>query len=581
MNEINKQVSRARRRVNTGKFFSILTWAAFAGLLLAVVGMAIPKIWHLDFLQTQNHVDAWTYSWILGGAVFGFLVACTLTWRCRASQMDVAVEVDKRFGLKERLSSAMSLAPEDAESRAGKALVEDAVSRAESIDVRDEFRYQPTWRALLPLIPILLLIVLVFVPNAEKKVSAAVETNAEARKKVSVAIKEFKKKIEEKRNELATKGLKDAKEFKTLSKKFEDLLDDKNNTKKDAMVKLNDIKKQIEERRKKLGNSKELRESLNKLKDVSQGPAKKLADAMSKGDMEEAKKAIKELVDKLKSGDLNKVELAKLAKDIEQMAKELKKLAAKHEAEKKKLENEIKKALEKGDLEKAAKLQDQLDKKKELDKQKEKMKKMAEQLKKCAECMKKGGEKSKDGGKPKSGKSGEKAGEKGGEKSGEKGGEKSAEEAEQAMKEAGEALEDLAEDIEEMRQSLEELEALEDLEDAAEASKAKMAGGDGEGDKPGWSDFAKGKGKGGGIRDREEENTGTFRARVKGKLQKGQTVKTGTADGKNITGRSASETRELVKAGTSKDSDPLENQKLSKTQREHAQQYFEALRKNN
>lgn len=577
MNEINKQVARARRRVNTGKFFTILTWAAFAGLLLAVIGMAIPKIWHLEFLQTQNHIDAWTYSWILGGAVFGFLIACGLTWRSRASQMDVAVEVDKRFGLKERLSSAMSLGPGETESEAGKALVDDAVARAETIDVRDEFKFQPTWRGLLPLIPILLLIGLVFIPNAEKKATAAVESNVEARKKVSVAIKEFKKKMNEKKKELATKGLKDAKEFNALSKKFEDLLDDKDSDKKNALVKLNDIKKQIEKRKKELGSSKDLRESLNKLKDIGEGPAKKLAESLSKGDMKEAKKAIKDLVDKLKAGDLNKVEMTKLAKDIEMMAKELKKLAAEHKAEKKRLEDEIKKAVAEGDLDKAAKMQEKLDKMKELDKQKEKMEKMAKTLKKCADCMKKGGkpgEKSKKGGKP---------GQQGESKDGEKSekSESAGDEAEQAMKEAGDALEDLAEEIEEMRQALEELEALEDLEEAAEGSKAKMGDGEGEFDKPSWKDFAKGKGPGGGKREKEEDETGTFKARVKGKLQRGQTVKTGTADGKNITGRSASETRELVKAGLSKESDPLENQKLSKTQREHAQQYFEALRDNN
>ena len=76
------------------------------------------------------------------------------------------------------------------------------------------------------------------------------------------------------------------------------------------------------------------------------------------------------------------------------------------------------------------------------------------------------------------------------------------------------------------------------------------------------------------IRDRY----GTFKSRVKGKLQRGQTVITGTADGNNISGRSVSEARELIRAEMSKDADPLENQQLPKSQREHARQYFESLR---
>ena len=563
MNEINKQVTRARRRLITGKFFNILTWATFVGLLVAVVGMAIPKVWHLEFLQTQDKSDAWVYSWIIGGAVLGFLVAAVMTWVKRDNHLDVAVEVDKRFGLKERLSSALSIDANTAETNAGQALLEDAKNRAETIDVRDQFRFQPTWRALLPLIPIALLIGLMFIPNAEKKAVAA-EPESIAREKIAVAVKELKKKIEEKKEQLVAKGLKDAeKTLNPLQKKLDEILDDKNLDKKDALVKLNDVKKQLKDRRKEVGNSKDLKESLNKLKDAGQGPAKELADAMSKGDMKEATKAIKELAKKLKDGDLNKIEMKKLAKDLEQMAKELKKIAEQHEAAKKKLEDQIKKALEKGDLDKAAKLQEQLDQKKAMDKQKEKMKKMAENLKKCAECMKPGGN-----GQPKEGQDGQK-------QPGDNGDQQA-----QAMKEAGESLEDLAQQIQDMQQALEEMDALQDLENMADEAKQQGMGGGKSDGPPRWQDWGKGEGRGGGKRDLEKEDTGTFRSKVKAKLQQGQTVVTGTADGKNITGRSASETRELIQASVSRESDPLENQKMSRTQREHAQQYFKALRDN-
>ena len=234
MNEINRQVTRARRRLMMAKFFSILTWATFAGLFVAVVGMTIPKIWHLEFLNTQDKGDAWVYSWILGGVVLGLLVAAVLTWLNRESHLDVAVEVDKRFGLKERLSSALAIDANTQETSAGKALMEDAQNRAESIDVRDHFRFQPTWRALLPLIPVLLLVALMFIPNAEKKAVAA-EVETIQREKIEVAIKELKKKIEEKKEQLIAKGLKDAdQKLNPLQKKLDEILEDKNLDKKDA-----------------------------------------------------------------------------------------------------------------------------------------------------------------------------------------------------------------------------------------------------------------------------------------------------------------------------------------------------------
>ncbi|MDA8563391.1 hypothetical protein N9L06_02955, partial [Mariniblastus sp.] len=146
------------------------------------------------------------------------------------------------------------------------------------------------------------------------------------------------------------------------------------------------------------------------------------------------------------------------------------------------------------------------------------------------------------------------------------------------MKEAADSLEDMAEQLEQMQQELEEMENLEDLEQIARQCQ-QGCNGDCEGDgPPKWQDFGQGKGPGGGKRDKEEGDYGTFKSRVKAKLQRGQTVITGTADGNNISGRSVSEARELIQAEMSKDADPLENQKLPKSQREHARQYFEALR---
>jgi len=55
-------------------------------------------------------------------------------------------------------------------------------------------------------------------------------------------------------------------------------------------------------------------------------------------------------------------------------------------------------------------------------------------------------------------------------------------------------------------------------------------------------------------------------------------VTTGNADGENISGRTTAQTKEMIRISESADTDPTENQKLSRKHREHAEQYFEALR---
>ena len=567
MNEIRQQIASAKLRLNEGRFFSTLGWSMFAGLLLAAIAILIPKIWHLGFLKTGEHHQTWVYSWVLGGAVLALLFSAMITWLLRPTGLEAAVEVDKRFGLKERLSSALSLSESERESSAGQALISDAAHQAETIDVRDQFPLQPSARALLPLIPIAIVAVLLFVPNATEKVAMATEPEQTPRKQIEVAIKEFKKKAEEKKKNRLAKGLKDADpELKSLEKKFDELLKDKNEDRKNTFVKLNDIKKQIADRKKELGDGQQLRENLNKLKDVSTGPAKKLSDAMSKGDLKEAKKAIEELANKLKEGKMSDAEQKQLAKDLNMMAKELQKIAQKHEQAKQKLQDQLQKALDEGDLDKAAQLQQKLDQKQQQDQQMKKMQKMAQKLQKCANCMKPG-----DGnGQPKQGQQNQSQPNQNGNN------------PSQAIKEAGDSLEDLKEQIEQMQQELEEMDDLEDMEDLAQQCKNCMNGGDApnENGKPQWQDWAQGAGNGAGKRDMQEDPTGGFKSRVKGKLMKGETVITGNADGENITGRSVSETRELVKSSMSKESDPIENQRLPKSQREHAQQYFELLRDN-
>ncbi|MCH2183622.1 MAG: hypothetical protein MK108_16610 [Mariniblastus sp.] len=575
MNEIKKQVTRAHRRILLGNFLTVACWSLFAGLLIATVAMAIPKVWHLGFLGTPEAAQAWNYGWVGGGLAAGLLVAIVWVLLGRQSHLSTAVEVDQRFKLKERLSSALSLTDRELESEAGQALVQDAQKRAETLDVREQFRWHPTWKALLPLAPVVLLLSLMFIPNASAMASPAPTAN-DVENQSQVAVEEARKKLKKKLEEMQAKGLKDSKlDIDALTKKIDNLSTEPTKEKRDALVKLNDIKKQLDERRKELGDSQSIKDQLQKMKEVSQGPAKKLTDALSEGEFDEAQKAIKDLVEKLKKGELNQIEQKKLAKDLQAMADQLKKMAEANEKKKAELQKKIDEAAQNGDMQKAAKLQQKLDQLKQQDKQMETMKKMAQNLKECAECMNPGQGKQGQG-KQGEGKQGQ--GKQGEGKQGESPSEQGGQNAQAKMQDAAQSLEDLAEQLQKMQQEMDQLQDLEEMMEEIEAAKNQCQGQPGQPGQPKWQDWAQGKGPGGGKRDRQEEDTGTYKSRVKGKLQKGETVVTGNADGDNISGKTASQARELVEASLNKKSDPLENQKLPRSQREHVQQYFNKLR---
>ena len=569
MNQIIKQVNRARRQMVLSQFIQAFCICVFVGLLIASIGLLVPKIWHLSMLATGSNANFWNWSWIGGGLGLGVLAAIAWTSMTSANLHQAAVEIDERFKLKERLSSALLLSNTERESDAGQALVKDAADRAELIEVGEEFKMSPSRQMLLPILPALLLAGLIFVPNATAK-EVAVEPEPEKKNvEVKTAMEETRKKIRKTVEEMEAKGLKDAaKELKALEKKIDNMSSGlKEKDKKEALVKLNNVKNKVADRKRQLGgDSKELKKQLNQMKKFNDGPAKKIADAMNDGDFKAAKDAIKDLVKDLKSGKLTETEKKKLAKDLQKIADELGKLAQRHEQAKKDLKDKIQKAMQKGDLEKAAKLQQKLEKKQQQDKQMQKMKEMAKKMQKCADCMKQGNGQSKKGQAGKPG-DGQKAGN------------------QPSDAEMQQALEDLQDIMDEMGDDLQDLEDLEDIMDQIEQAKGNCKGcqgGDGnqQNQPPKWQDWAKGGGRGAGKRDKKETETGTYKSRVKGRLQQGQTIVTGHADGNNITGRSISEAREIAKSSSSKKSDPLENQKLPRAQREHAREYFESLREN-
>lgn len=563
MNHIQKQVVSARRRLFFIDLIQTLGVSLFLGLMVAAIGLAIPKIWHMAFLTDAGTAETWNWSWIGGGLLLGLLGAIVATWYRCSNSLDAAIEVDQRFGLKERLSSAMELSDSELETEAGQALIRDANDRAESIELSDQFRFQPSRQLLLPLVPAMLVLGLVFVPDAAAKVVEKAPPTDKV--EIKSTFDEAKKKIQKKMEEMKAKGLKDAdKNLQSLQKKIDNLSSDLKDDKKDTLVKLNNVKKQIEDRQSQIGgNSKEMKKQLNQLKKINDGPAEKISQAMNEGDFKGAKEAVKDLIQRMKDGKLSEKERKKLAKDLKQIAKDMNEISERHEQKKKELQKQIDKANREGDLQKAAKLQQKLDKQQRQDEQIQKMKKMAQKLQKCANCMKQGN------GQPKQG-----------DKQQQPGGEQGNQPSDADMQDALESLEDLEDMMDQMQNEMDELEDLEAIMEEIEAAKNNCNGCEGNKDQPPkWQDWAKGGGRGAGLRDKTETETGSYKSRVKGKIQKGETVVTGHADGANISGRSISEAREIAKSSVSKKSDPLENQKLPKAQREHAREYFESLRK--
>lgn len=552
MNMIETQVRRARRRLVLAKFAQLACWSLFVAWFIAATAILARAIWVLPV-----DVATWDWAWLGGSTAVAMLFSAAIAILTAPSLAKVASEVDSRFGLCERLSSVVSLPSHERETPMGQALVEDALRRAEPLDVGDRFTLSPTRLGWLPALPAAMVALAMFIGPAVATNTASELTPelVSQTNQVKTAAEMLKRKIQQQREQAEESGLKEAEDFfKKLEANLDKLATRPSMDQKDAMIAMNDIKKQLEQRCEELGTPDQMKTALSKMEDIQSGPASSVVKAMQKGDFTEAQKLAKELADKLRDGNLNEKEQQELQKQMEQVRNQLNEAAEKNERAKKQLQQQIDQAKQDGRNDDAAKMQQQMEQLEAQGAQMQQMQQMADAMNQAAQSMQEG-------------------------KTGE----------------AADALEKMAEQLGDMQAEMQQLEDLKDtIEDFAQTkeqmkcsscagqgcSQCKDGNGNGNNQKnggQGGSGYGRGVGKGDG--EEEDIDAGTYDSQVRGEPKAGRGVIAGFADGANRKGVSRQEIKDAVLGAINDKSDPLENQTLPRVERDHTREYFDRLRK--
>lgn len=545
MDTVRKQAGLAKRRLISERFFRLLPWNLLTLLSIALIGLALPI-----FVAMSVDKSVWYMSWVIGALVLAIIINIVMTYTGRVSLIDAAAEIDRRFVLKERLSSVLILGKEDRETELGQALAADAEKRASTIDVRDKFHWGFHNKLLLPLLPALVALGLWFAPLRQADGGATKLGGAKVNQ-VANSTKPLIEQIKKKREEAEKLGLNEAADmFKKLEGELAKLQKDTKLDTKQTLAKLNDIKQQLDKRREELGSSEALKKNLQGLEKLEQGPAEELAQALKKGDFEKAENEVKDLLEKMKSKEgLSEQDKQKLEKQMEQLQKALSEAAQAHEQTKQNLEQQMKQAEAAGDLQKAAQLERKLASLQAQDSQMQQLQEMSDSLSQFQDSMGKGDQKA-----------------------------------------AQDALQKMAEQLQKMNQESGQLQDLDQLMDSLSQSKSQMAcdkcngqgcskcmnGGMGKmGEMPGQG---LGDGRGQGDRPESETDVDFFESRVRDKMKEGETVYGGKVGGENRKGNTRAEVQAAVLTSLTEEPEPLDNQPLPKSQREHSREYFNALR---
>lgn len=552
METIRRQVNIARRRLTLQRLGRTFCVTLFVMLIIALSAALLQKYVIYHFWDSPDLTMAWTVGWLLFATAGALLLATVHTFLHRPSLAEAALEIDQRFQLRERLSSSLLLDDQTQQSVMGRALIEDAERRARQLDIPEQFVLRPAKRGLLPLFPLTFFVLLIFLPDATREniVDASAKTALEQEvQQVKTAAQQLKKRLEQQRRQAEAQGLKEAEDlFKKLERQTDELGKREDISKKDALIALNDIKEQLQQKKQQLGSPDEMRKSLANLNEMEKGPAEQAVKAMEKGDFAAAQEHVKDLAKKLQDGSLTEQEKKELAEQIKQLQKQMQDAAQKHEQQKQELKEKIEQAKREGRAADAAKLQEQLNQKEQQDGQMQQMQQMAEAMQAAQQAMEKGN-----------------------------------------MQEASEAMQQLADELGEMQASLEQLEdlqsALDQLDQAKNQMGCKECNGNGctkcngQGDQQGnMQGSGLGQGTGEGERPEEATDTNSYDSQVRSQPKPGRAVMAGKAGGENKKGVTRESVRDAIMEAVSDDADPLENQVLPRSEREHAQQYFDRLR---
>lgn len=581
METIQSQVRRAWRRLVLQQFLTWLCGATAVGLALAVIGLAAPRLWLVAVPR-----PVWDAAWLLAASAGGLVVAIVATGLRRTGWLQAALEIDRRCALKERVSSALALPPEELGTPMGQALLMDTSRRVERVDVAEVIPVAvPRRGAACALGSLAVALVLTQVPLRHERMQASEKAGSQpqtpaAQQPVLVAAKKLQEQVREAQKKTEELSLEDTELLRQVDRELDKLLRQRDVDRKDALLKINDLAQQVESRRQQLASAEQVRQQLARLGDVPNGPADRLAEALKSGDLDEARQELQKLAQELTEGKLGAEQRQQLARQMEQLQEQLRQALAEREEARRQLAQQIEKKIAEGKLGEAAQLQQKLDQLQEQASQ-QTLERLADKLAQAAQALKQAGEATQEG--SPMGRS--QAGQPRGARSG----------AEEGQNAAAQQLAELAQSLEGMQRDLEALRraqsVLDQLADAKRAMSCAQCQGQGcaqcqgagasalQSDQVRQVDNARGGGRGAGRRGEERGDSGFYDSRVAADPKAGESVRIGDAGGPNKAGRSLETIKAELQSDLAKPPDALDEVPLPRDQRENARQFFEKLRK--
>ncbi len=507
----------------------------------------------------------WTV--LAGMTAVGLGMAVWQTIKTAPTRQQAALEVDSRFDLRERVTTALSLTPDLHDTPAGKAVAADAEAKVKKLHVGERFPVKPRWTAALAPVFVLGLVAVVIwwnpspinfagTPEAKKEGNGTTPADPNA---IPAKKTEAEQKREKALDDLAKRENRDKvlaeldKELKDLNGKYDkdpydDISKEKASEKAADLTKLEEkvekFTKEKEQELKQLADKLNQLDKLTKDDDFGEGGADKLNDALAKGDLDKAEEELEGLKKKAQDKELTPEDAKKLSKQLEKMKDELERLDRDKEEKKKELEKKRDEAKKENRPEDAAELDRELEKlKQEQDSGKEELEQLGQQLQRASDALNKDDQ----------------------------------EEAANALEQARKSVEKMQGEVEDLKEA--EM-RLQKLKGERKQACAQCEGGDKKGDKESKGKSMNNKGGiGSGEREwNKDADTGFEEVRKRSLMDlKGETQFGGLTKGQGFTKKTDKELGAQLKRAAQDAPGAADLQRLPRDAKESVGEYFKKL----
>lgn len=563
---IDHQLRVARRRLFLQTLLNrlVVAWAA---------ALAAAALWFLAEPYLIAARPDWL-RWAVAGGLVGVGTLLGLVWaiRARPSPLAAALSLDERFGLRERVTTALTLGERDRSSPAGVALLGDVSQQVAGLDVKSRFPIRLSRQAwAVPATGVALALIALFydpvIParwaGAQEPAQlplAAIKENDEKMRALARTVKPprpnqpqqqqaAEQALNEEIDQLARMPNDTPQRTEEKVKRLTRAIDTASDLLKQRQEKEQALRRQLDAlaRAPKPGGEPKSQGGASNPSNESQDPVERFQEELARGDTAQARKELEQVQKQLQSGQMTPQQKEQLKKELAQLKQNLDRAAQQQDKQ-----DELKQRAEKGQLDPDAQKREQ----EQIDKDRKK----SQDLEQLSRRVGQAGSALEDGDNR-----------------------KAAEELDQAARQ----LEDMEQQQQDTQDQQGQLQRMQDARDTL-AKNSRPAQSDGSGDendaerltrqKPKSSPGQGQPGQAGGQRPETATQVGSTDARARAPLDKrGQQRYAGAAPGIGFKKKSGVEMAGEIRQAQQEAAESVEVQKTPKAARDQVKGYFRNL----